>query len=169
MDVARTSACGPCGLTNQHTGCGSSGSSHPISYWLTIFVSDGSDKTKMGHSLSSQTDPSLEGCEAALPKTSKAGRQPLGLGGFESLLEKAGKFKLREWWSAVVKQSTHFFITLNSPHKDPEHNFQLLGPVELPVGKSWLSVIMEDWPDLEWVVLKWVMCYTLTHDSALIK
>ena len=153
LDVARTSACGPGGSTNQ-PGCGSSGSSHPISYRLTIFVSGGSDKTKMGHSLSSQTNPSLEGREAAHPKASKDGRQPLGLGGFDSLLDKAGKFKLQERWLAVVKQSTRFLITLNSSHEDPECDFQLLGPVELPVGKSWLSAIMEGWPDLEWGVLK---------------
>lgn len=156
LDVSRTSACGPGGLTKLQTGFGSSSSSHPISYRLTIFVSGGSKKTKMGHSLtsSSQTNPSFEGCGAAHPKASQAGQQPLGLGGFESLLEKAVKLKLREQWLAVVKQSTHFFVTLNSLHKDPGHNFQLLGPVELPEGKSWLLAIMEAQPDLERVVLK---------------
>ena len=103
---------------------------------------------------SSQTNPSFEGCGAAHPKASQAGQQPLGLGGFESLLEKAVKLKLREQWSAAVKQSTHFFVTLNSLHEDPECDFQLLGPVELPEGKSWLLAIMESQPDLEWVVLK---------------
>ena len=155
LDVSRISACGPGGSTKLQTGFGSSSSSHPISYQLTIFVS-GSEKTKMGHSLtsSSQTDPSFEGHGAAHPKASQAGQQPLGLGGFESLLEKAVKLKLQEWWLAAVKQSTLFFVTLNSSHKDPGCNFQLLGPVELPEGKSWLLAIMEAQPDLEWVVLK---------------
>lgn len=151
LDVARTSACGSGGSTNQRTGCGHSGLSHPISYQLTVFVSGGSGKMTTEHSLSSQTKPrpSLEGREAEHPKSSKA-----GLGVFESLLEKTGRLKLRERWSAAVKQSTRFFITLNSSHEDPEREFRLLGPVELPVGTSWLSAIMEGQPDLEWVVLK---------------
>lgn len=151
LDVARTSACGPGGSTNQCTGCGHSGLSHPISYRLTVFVSGGSGKMTTEHSLSSQTKPrpSLEGRDAEHPKASKA-----GLGVFESLLEKTGRLKLWERWSAAVEQSTRFFITLNSSHEDPEREFWLLGPVELPVGMSWLSAIMEGQPDLEWVVLK---------------
>lgn len=148
LDVTNASTSGLGGFNNQHIGCGSSGSPHLISYRLTIFVSGGSDKTKMRHLFSSQTDSlASQGHKAAHPKASKA---------VESLWEKAGASERRPRgrWSATVKQLTHFFVTLNSSHEDPGHDFQLLGPVKLPEGKSWLSAIMEAPPDLEWVVLK---------------
>lgn len=153
LDVASASTSSPGDITNQHIGCGSSGASHPIHYWLTIIVSGESDKMKMGHPLSGQTNQGQEH-KVAHTKASKAERQPLGVGGLESLWGRAGKLKLWERWSATLKHSTCFFVMLNSSHEDPEHGFQLLGPVELPVWESWLSVIMEAPLDLEWAILR---------------
>lgn len=154
LDVARASTSGSSSSTHKRTGCGSSGLSNSLSYRLTIFVSGGLDQTKMGGPSSSQTGP-IQGCKALHPsKTSKAERQPSGVGAFGTVWEKASKLNLRERWSATLKQSTSFFVTLNSSHEVQEHGFHLLGPVELPEGKSWLSAIMEAPPDLEWVVLE---------------
>ena len=76
LDVLRTSACGPGGSTKLQTEFGSSSSSHPISYRLTIFVSGGSKKTKMGHILlQAAVKPIqvLKGVELLTPKHHRLG------------------------------------------------------------------------------------------------
>lgn len=112
------------GKSSGQTGLESSDSSCPVSYRLTIFVSDGKPEIP-------PSDGSYQGLNDAPPKTSLLKR------GMTNIFN-----RIRQ--SKVVK----FYIASNSSHRKPseELDFQLLGPVELSKGTSWLTCILsEDW------------------------